>query len=133
MRIYLLFVLTVIILSCNSQNKLNILWCKENDSTIKKHNMSFRELYKLKDLQGKTIMITGYFSYNFEDVALYPDTKADQEGIWLNFSHELLKSDSLLKKINKKKIAITGQVDLTNKGHLNYYFCSLYNITCIRQ
>jgi hypothetical protein len=134
MRIYLSLVLAILIFSCDSQKKqTNVVWCKESDNTVSIKNMSFRELFKSKGKNGELITITGKFSYSFEDISLSPDYESDYLGIWLIFNNELSGNDSLLKKLNNKRITITGKLDLVHRGHLNSYFCSMYDISCIKQ
>lgn len=132
MKNYLLFAVTFMLIGCSPPKKPIIAWCLEN-KIPNETKVSFKELVKSKDFDGKTISIEGYFSFNFEDIALYDKQKPKYKGIWLNFYTELLRNDSILRKLNGKRIIITGTVDLSMKGHLNRYYCSLNNISCIMQ
>lgn len=132
-KAYLIFIVALFI-ACNAQkNSISVL-CID---TVAMHNvskLSSEELYTSKEVNGRTVSIEGFFSYNFEDIALYPNrSNLDSKGVWLAFDDKLLQSDSLLRKLNGKKVSIIGTIDLSRKGHLNSYFCTLFNIVCIRE
>lgn len=132
-KAYLIFIVTLFT-ACNAQKNSASVLCID---TVAMHNvskLSSEELYTSKEVDGRTVSIEGFFSYNFEDIALYPNkSNPDQKGIWLVFDNKMLQHDSLLTKLNGKKVTVTGTIDLSRKGHLNSYFCTLFNIICIRE
>lgn len=130
-KTYLIFFITLLY-SCSTQKKSKLVLCFEDIKTSNAINMSFKDLYNSKEIEGKKINIEGFFAFNFEDIALYPGN-FKQKAIWLDLNDKFVQNDTLLSKINGKKITVTGTVDLSRKGHLNYYFCTLYNITCITE
>ena len=129
-KVYL-FVMLFSFAACNSQRSLKVVWCEIDTVTDSERVISFHQLYTLKDLHRKTVTVEGFFSYSFEDVALYPRPGSGGEGAWLSFKSRI--SDSLLRGLHGKKIAVTGEVDTTDKGHLNSCYCTIYNISCIRE
>jgi len=134
MRIVANIVLSVILLilqfCCDRPNKTPIV-C--NDKKIEGNTVSFSEIYKNKDLDGKVIILAGIFSYAFENVAIYPDSPdKGHKGIWLSLSDSMLKNDSLLNRLNGKKVIVAGQLYLKMKGHLNSYYGTLNNIICFK-
>lgn len=132
-KTYLIFFVALFV-ACNAQKSNVSDLCLDRTGTNKAPKLSSSELYTSKELDGKTVSIEGYFSYNMEDIALYPNkSNPEQKGVWLVFDDKLLQYDSLLVKLNGKKIVVTGTIDLSRKGHLNSYFCTLFNITCIRE
>jgi hypothetical protein len=119
--------------ACNSQASNVSILCTD---TLTLHNapkLSFRELKTSKDIDGRTVSMEGFFSYNLEDVALYPiESRRHQKGIWLDIDDNVAQYDSLLKKFNGKKVMVTGTIDLSINGHLNSYFGELKNIICMK-
>ena len=96
--------------------------------------LSSQDLYNISGLEGKTVSLTGFFSYNFEDIALYPNMfNPNEKGIWLAFDKASLKNDSILVRFNGKRVMIIGKLNFSSKGHLNSYFCTLENITCMKE
>jgi len=124
-----LIILVILFTSCTYQRD-KITVCTDTADLQKIPQMSFGELRNSKKVDGKTVSMKGVFSYNFEDVALYPNQF--DEGIWLSGSALAGESDSLLKKLNGKIILVIGTIDLSRKGHLGSYFCTL-NAFCIRE
>ncbi|SRR5213075_3270793 len=131
MKIYLIF-FAILLTTCRTQRNQPLVLCVDNANPFNVTKVTFNDLYTSKNLEGKTINIEGRFSYNFEDIALYP-SKSDAKGIWLAFDSKILQQDSLLVKLNGKKVEVTGIIDLSNKGHLNSYFCTLSSISCIKE
>jgi hypothetical protein len=117
--------------ACKSQQNNAMQLCIDGGSPTNENRITFSELYAAKEIDGKTITLEGKFSYGFEDVALYPGT-TDKQAVWLELDNRLTKHDSALQNLMGKRVAITGTVSLTRKGHLNSYFCTLYNISCIQ-
>lgn len=119
--------------SCAQRSKI-VLLCKNSLDVNNIPKISFNELYTSNGLDRKIINIEGRFSYNFEDIALYPIKHSlNQKGIWLSFDENLLRNDTLLVKLNGQKIVVIGTIDLSDKGHLNSYYCALVNIVCIKE
>lgn len=133
MKIYLIFFI-LLLSTCRIQRNQSSILCADNGNAFNVTKISFNDLYNAKNLEGKTINIEGRFSFNFEDIALYPN-KSDRnaKGIWLVFDNKILQQDSLLIHLNGKKVEVTGVIDLSGKGHLNSYFCTLFNISCIKE
>ena len=130
MKVYS-FMTILLFVACTSHRDHQTVWCEDDKLTENITEISFNQLYRSTNLDGKTVTLEGRFSYNFEDIALYPSFGSGQEGVWLKFTSDV--PDSLLKRTNGKKIAVTGVVDTHAKGHLNSYFCTIYNISCIRE
>jgi len=133
MRFYLLICLSAII-SCSAPEQPTIVRCIDDLTVQSAPLFTIKKLASAKDIDGKMVTLKGYFSYNFEDVSLY-ERKNDfgQLAVWLEFNHELFENDSILHKLSGKKIRVTGRVDLSAKGHLGYYYCTLTNITCVKK
>lgn len=81
-------------------------------------------------MEGKYVEVKGRFSFNFEDVALYDyglfsDNKTC---FWLDFSDKFSGSDSVLNRLNGKKITVKGRVNAHRHGHLGYYLATLEDV-----
>lgn len=124
--------LLLILQFCCERPNNNPMVC--NDKEIEGNTVTFPEIYKNKDLDGKVIILAGIFSYAFENVAIYPDSpEKGHKGIWLSLSDSMLKNDSLLNRLNGKKVIVAGQLDLKMKGHLNSFYGTLNNIICFKE
>ncbi len=86
----------------------------------------FEEALKSPDtFQGQEIVITGFFHYKIEDVAIYRTRFSEpEEALWVNFSDELFTND-VLEKLDGKEIRINGTFNKDDKGHLGQYAGSL--------
>ncbi|MBN8666404.1 MAG: hypothetical protein J0M30_02805 [Chitinophagales bacterium] len=132
---YALFIIILCLFACRvGKENEKIQICIKIVSDEVSTKTSFDEIYLGSAMDGRIISIDGFFSFGFEDIALYPE-KDDhsKKGLWLIFNREVMAKDSLLKKLNGRKVNITGKVDLLNKGHLNYYYGTISNVTCIQQ
>ncbi len=127
---YLIMVLTFF--SCRAlQKKQDIALCDSSNFHQSVENVSFGDIDHIKKLNGKFVEIEGFFYANFEDVALYPSRSSHStaEALWLN----LILPDSLLDKVNKKKVNVIGRVNVLRKGHLNGYLATLDSTFCIKE
>lgn len=132
-KTYLIF-FAILFTACNVQKTDGSVLCLDNTTIHSVPRLSFKDLYTSKEVDGKTVSLAGFFSYNFEDIALYPNrSNLDQKGVWLVFDDKLLQNDSLLTKLNGKMVTVIGVIDLSKKGHLSSYFCTLFDIICIRE
>lgn len=66
-----------------------------------------------------TVELTGYFRYEFENVAFYPTEASNPSfGVWMNLdSVRILDMESL----NGRPITIGGIIDTTHHGHLSNF------------
>lgn len=127
---YLIMALTFF--SCRAlQKKQEIDLCGGSSFYQKVEKVSFDDIDHIKELNGKFVEIEGFFYANFEDVALYPSRSSHStaEALWLN----LVLPDSLLDKVNKKKVDVIGKVNIYRKGHLNGYLATLDSTFCIKE
>lgn len=122
--------------SCQSK-QISIIDLKQ-DSTTSTIHVSLKELvanYKTFDL--KYIQVRGRFAFNFEDVALYDPRLFSSNGLgfWLNFDGAIInnKNEEILKKLSGKEVIIKGQVNSSDKGHLNRYVAAIDNVYFIKE
>lgn len=95
--------------------------------------IDFQKIYLDQSLDGKIVQISGYFSFVFEDIALYPSEKAESnDAVWLTISSEVDKHYEKLKKFNTRKVILTGFLHYRDKSHLNSYYATLSKVSCIR-
>ena len=105
--------------------------CDVNNFYQTVEKISFDDIDRIKQLNGKFINIEGFFYGNFEDVALYPSSSSNSsaKALWLN----LKIPDSLINKLTKKKVRAIGRVNLSQKGHLNAYLATLDSTFCLKE
>lgn len=104
----------------------------EQENSVKK--IALKDKTLLINANGKLIETEGVFRYNFEDVAVYPSKRSSfPEAIWLKLPSVSYLSDSILNRLNGKKIAVIGRIDFSDKGHENGYFASLDSIFYIKE
>jgi hypothetical protein len=134
MRKLFLGICIAFLFACSDPNKPKMYaLCTDTKSIQSATEIAFEELYSSKAMDGKVVSLDGFFSYNFEDIALYPSrTDYERGGIWIDFDDNIFQ-DSLLKKINAKKIKITGTLNYNRKGHLGFYICTLQNVLCVKE
>ncbi len=94
------------------------------------------DFVKLKDSSnynsGLKVRLTGYLSYNFENIALYPNTVSTaKEAVWLNFKRQVFNKENILQELNGKEVVVTGILNFLNKGHLNLFLASIDSVNCI--
>lgn len=132
---YFLILTTLFLVACGTgKENVNIEICVDTTIEDVPTMVSFDEVYSTEKFDGKLISIDGLFSFGFEDIAIYPEIgDHSKKGIWLEFNKEILDSVALLRKLSGKKANIIGRFDKSKKGHMNYYYGTISNITCIRQ
>ena len=128
-------VLLFFILSCSvskTEKMKDICATEMIGKTFK--NVSFKELKNTPENFIDTIIeITGVLHFNFEDVALYMNkTSYRDNALWLELNKEMAKHAEELTKFNGKKVKVLGIFVLEKKGHLNSYYASLFNVSCIK-
>ncbi len=130
----ILGLILVLFYSCNNTHKTRTtIVCTDKEKIQSAIEISFDDLYASKKMDGKIVTLEGFFAYNFEDIALYPSrTNLELKEVWLDFDNNLFQ-DSVLKKIDRKKIKIIGTINFARKGHLGFYICTLQSILCIEQ
>lgn len=132
---FCLILLMILLSGCHTESKQKLILCEEAAIIDKHEKISFKELYAAENtIDGKDIILEGFFSLYFEDISLYPSKhNRNQKGVWLSFSDYMMDQDSMLIKLNGKKIEIAGTIDLSRKGHLGAYFCTITNIVCVSE
>ena len=112
--------------------------CNQSPGTI-------HDDFKLKDFSiapilsnpdqydGKKVTAIGYFSFGFENVALYLhkddyEKHNSQNALWLEIIVEVTKMDRLA-KFNNKYICIQGTFDAKKRGHDGNFSGAIVNIT----
>ena len=83
--------------------------------------LSNPEFYNNKD-----ICLRGYFSYNFEDVAIYASQQSlnssnTQKSIWIDLSDKFDINTINLDEFDGKLVIVNGIFNSKSKGHLNQY------------
>src|ERR1700731_1093212 len=106
---YALSTFTFLLLSCRLIDTLDkrkeIDICGSGNFYQRVEKVSFDELDRIKNLNGKFVEIEGFLHANFEDNALYPSKIShSMDAIWLNSKLP----DSLLDKVNGKKVKVIG-------------------------
>ncbi|MGZ8538509.1 MAG: hypothetical protein ACXWV9_09625, partial [Flavisolibacter sp.] len=97
-------------------------------------DITFDKLYNDKQLQGKEVRIKGIIAINFEDIALYPSKSSNsKKALWIIFSSDVDNNFTELEKYKGHKVELTGNINLSHKGHESYYFATISNVTCIKQ
>ena len=84
---------------------------------------------------GSTIIIEGYFIYEFEGVRLVPHKNSPyKKGLWINFNRKYQRSlKNTLKKLSYKKVLVVGIIDFDSHGHMDLYGGELQQVCCIRK
>ena len=80
----------------------------------------YRQSYQLINIE-----LVGYFSYSFENVALYRTKRSGtDEAIWIDFSDNITDSlnEEILENLKGRKIRVQGNFDKNKRGHLGSYF-----------
>ncbi|NOS93879.1 MAG: hypothetical protein HOP30_18330 [Cyclobacteriaceae bacterium] len=120
--------LLIIILGCVIiTNRLNITENQFDEKIDEKFKSILLHPEKFDSLE---VELTGIFTYEFENVAIYLSSKdADSlfsnNAIWIN-SEGLL--DTTLDSANHKRIHIIGRFDIDDKGHLGLYAGTLNEV-----
>jgi hypothetical protein len=129
----ILVVITGFVISCSIPKKNRDQICVPNDQNRRILTTTFNDLYKSDSFDKNDIEIQGYFSYSFEDHALYPDKSSDtKKAVWIELSDKLLSDRKLLSKFEGKKVSIVGNYDSKNKGHLDSYLATIAEVYCIK-
>lgn len=125
----------VVFFSCNHQpKKTKDNLCFANNFSQHVEKVSLKDADKIKDLNGKFIQIEGYFSYEFENVALYPYKWSEPtKALWLNFSDSVVKNQKELDTMNYKEVIVIGKVNTSHKGHYSGYIAELDSVFCIKE
>lgn len=87
----------------------------------------------LERLDGKFVQMQGVLRFDFEDVAIYPNSSNNpNDAFWLEF--ELPNDSALLhvKKLSGKNVKLVGRVNLHKKGHLGSYIATLDSVFCVK-
>lgn len=120
--------------SCNtrlSQNNSNL--CTNNNFYQPIKSASIKDISGIKNLDNKFIRITGYLSFEPENVALYPFKWSEPKAaLWLNFSDNIVEDIEKLREINYQKVEIVGRVNIKSKGHYSEYIAELDSVFCIK-
>jgi hypothetical protein len=130
MKIFSLIIILGIF-SCRALEKeKEIDICGSNNFYQRVEKVSLDDIDRIKKLDGKFVEVEGFLHANFEDLALYPSKHSHSlDAIWLNSKLP----DSLLDKVNAKKVKIIGRVNILDKGHLNGYLAALDSTFCIKE
>ena len=107
--------------------------CIDNNQFSQLATISFDQVYKSNNCDWTLIKLKGKFAFTFEDVALYPDNNPDfSKGVSLKFLKlfETHVKDS--EKLKGKYVSVIGIYNSNNRGHLNSYFASLCEVSCIK-
>lgn len=125
----------VVFFSCNYQpKKTKDNLCFANNFSQHVEKVSLKDAGKIKDLNGKFIQIEGYFSHEFENVALYPYKWSEPtKALWLNFSDSVVKNQKELDTMNYKEVIVIGRVNTSHKGHYSGYIAELDSVFCIKE
>ena len=117
-----MLVISFFLLSCGvrPRDPLVVICKKANFSGIV-HNVSFNDIDRIKDFDGQFVEIEGFFTYDFEDVALYSVKGSRRPGLWLEFTF----ADSNLEKLKYKYVKVIGKVNFALKGHDLGYLATL--------
>lgn len=105
------------------------------DASITVNNVSITDLAKnLSRMNGKYVEVSGKFSFNFEDVALYDYGlfSSNKTCFWLDFTDTFSNSD-VLQKLNGKKVTVKGRINANSNGHMGYYLATLEDVYYIVQ
>lgn len=96
--------------------------------------VSLKDIDKIISLNGRFIQIEGYFSHEFENVALYPYKWSEPtKALWLNLSDSIIKSQKELDTMNYKEVIVIGKVNTLHKGHYSGYIAELDSVFCIKE
>lgn len=120
--------------SCNNhlqKGQQNL--CVMNKFSQPVKNVLLKDTFAIKQLHDKFIQIEGYFSYEFENVAVYPTKWSEtSSALWLNFSDNIAGNNDELNILNQKKVVLIGRVNVNRKGHLGGYMASVDSVFCIQ-
>lgn len=123
-----LFLIIIVLMASCSLNKAEKIICIDNLQC--KHVVDFNSIQNKKNLQGKCVVIEGYFVGEFENVALFESRfKARQrhysEALWVSssveFVEKLSENDLSQQKLDGNYVIIKGYLDFSKKGHFNQY------------
>ena len=107
--------------------------CVMNKLSQPVEKVSLNDTFAIKQLNDKFIQIEGYFSYEFENVAVYPTKWSEtSSALWLNFSDNIAINNDGLNALNQKKVVLIGRVNKNRKGHLGGYMASVDSVFCIQ-
>lgn len=130
-----LFFLTIVLISCKSQiEKESVtIYCGNRTINMPIEKINLKKKSSIKESDGKLVQLEGVFSFNFEDVAIYPDKDWDKkDALWLN----LLIPESLKSKtfdsLHGKKILVFGRINIKDPGHDNAYLGTLDSVYCMK-
>ena len=124
-----------IFFSCNHLSKgIKSNLCFTNNFTQHIEKVSLKDIDKIISLNGRFIQIEGYFTHEFENVALYPYKWSEPtKALWLNFSDSIIKNQKSLDTMNYKEVIIIGKVNTLHKGHYGGYIAELDSVFCIKE
>jgi hypothetical protein len=135
MKVYYVIAIVLFLGCSNLQKQKNSKTYLNNFNSNKIENIPIARLCKTTELNGKIVKVEGVFYYNFEDVAIYSTNDRTEFGnaFWLDFSHEMIKHEHLLKKLNGKHVTILGILDFSRKGHLSSFCATIDSVFCIKE
>ena len=133
MRNLLLF-FSILVISCSSptQKEPVTIYCNSH-SNVPIEILNLKKRNSIKNSDGKLVQLEGYFSFNFEDVAIYPSKGWNSEdALWLDLVLPDSLTSMMLDSLNKKKIQVIGRINTQSKGHMGEYLGTLDSVYCMK-
>lgn len=114
--------LIVFICSCNSfKDEAMVRICLDPPEFTKVSEFSWDDVPNLPKMHGDWIKIEGYFSYNFEDVAVYSSRHVrTAHAISIDFKYEIELQNDKLQKLAGKKVVVFGRLDPNGRHQLDF-------------
>ena len=124
-QLIILCILLITLSDCNSKKDSTsyvYFGSQKNEEEISGWNSIMKSA---KEVHGDTLALTGFFNYEFENVALYlTKPEVSEFGVWLNFDQSI--TSASLEEFNGHEVSVVGILDTTRHGHLSQYEAELH-------